>query len=55
MEKKEEIHLEERGKILGYPTPIVNIVGREAAYTTETSQTVLKVCYLLLGTFFKHK
>ncbi|EYC15537.1 hypothetical protein Y032_0036g3198 [Ancylostoma ceylanicum] len=26
-----------------YPTPIVNIVGREAAYTTETSQTVLKV------------
>ncbi|VDM72540.1 unnamed protein product, partial [Strongylus vulgaris] len=28
---------------LGYPTPIVNIVGREAAYTTETSQTVLKV------------
>ncbi|KHJ83987.1 hypothetical protein OESDEN_16305 [Oesophagostomum dentatum] len=26
-----------------YPTPVVNIVGREAAYTTETSQTVLKV------------
>ncbi|KIH58995.1 FYVE zinc finger, partial [Ancylostoma duodenale] len=26
-----------------YPTPIVNIVGREATYTTETSQTVLKV------------
>ncbi|KAK5968811.1 FYVE-type domain-containing protein [Trichostrongylus colubriformis] len=26
-----------------YPTPIVNIPGRQAVYSTETSQTVLKV------------
>ncbi|KAK6030691.1 FYVE zinc finger [Ostertagia ostertagi] len=26
-----------------YPTPFVNIVGRQAVYSTETSQTVLKV------------
>uniref|UniRef100_A0A0K0DRT9 DUF3480 domain-containing protein n=1 Tax=Angiostrongylus cantonensis TaxID=6313 RepID=A0A0K0DRT9_ANGCA len=28
---------------LGYPTPIANILGRDSVYSTETSQTVLKV------------